>query len=118
MKPPTAARSNEDWSAIRAELETRREKLHRRTQRTHSDLRRGHLAKLSEQALERENDEVLEHLDEEGRAEIAAIDDALARIERGSFGVCAGCSNPIEKARLRALPFAATCMSCASSGET
>jgi len=33
-----------------------------------------------------------------------AIEDALTRINRGSFGVCEVCKQPISKARLEAVP--------------
>src|SRR5690348_7016105 len=38
-----------------------------------------------------------------------AIDDALARIDRGEYGVCEACGNPIEPDRLDAEPTARLC---------
>ena len=35
---------------------------------------------------------------------VRAIDEALARIRRGTFGVCETCKQPISKARLEAVP--------------
>jgi DnaK suppressor protein len=40
------------------------------------------------------------------------IDDALLRLEEGSYGVCAECDERISEARLRALPFASLCRDC------
>jgi DnaK suppressor protein len=40
------------------------------------------------------------------------IDEATARAEKGRYGVCAGCSEPIPLERLRALPFAVYCVTC------
>jgi RNA polymerase-binding transcription factor DksA len=40
-------------------------------------------------------------------------EDALARLEDGSFGTCVECAGPIPVARLRALPTTATCVGCA-----
>ena len=37
---------------------------------------------------------------------------ALARIEEGSYGVCASCGQPIGKARLQAFPRATLCVAC------
>ena len=37
---------------------------------------------------------------------VADIDQALLRIEEGSFGLCARCGRPIEERRLEALPTA------------
>jgi DnaK suppressor protein len=42
------------------------------------------------------------------------IDNALARIDGGSYGICADCSTPIPPRRLEALPFATLCVSCQS----
>jgi DnaK suppressor protein len=41
-----------------------------------------------------------------------AIDEALARIRRGTFGVCEVCSNPISRARLEAVPWTRHCRDC------
>jgi len=38
------------------------------------------------------------------------IEKALARIGEGTFGICEGCGKPIEKARLKALPYASLCI--------
>jgi DnaK suppressor protein len=43
---------------------------------------------------------------------LADVEDALARMEDGTYGVCRRCGNPIDSARLRALPTAALCLSC------
>jgi DnaK suppressor protein len=40
------------------------------------------------------------------------IDDALLRLEEGSYGVCAECDERISEARLHALPFASLCRDC------
>jgi DnaK suppressor protein len=41
------------------------------------------------------------------------IDDALARIEQGTFGKCENCHQEISRERLRALPYARYCIRCA-----
>ena len=43
-------------------------------------------------------------------ARLTEINEALARIEDGSFGRCVVCNNPIEDERLTANPSARTCM--------
>ena len=45
------------------------------------------------------------------------IDDALRRVQMGTYGVCEGCNKAIEKARLMALPFAKLCIVCKSEAE-
>ena len=43
---------------------------------------------------------------------VRAIDEALARIRRGTFGVCEVCKQPISKARLEAVPWTRLCREC------
>ncbi len=45
------------------------------------------------------------------------IDEALQRIEAGTYGACDVCGRGIEKARLKALPFAKMCIRCKSEAE-
>jgi DnaK suppressor protein len=42
------------------------------------------------------------------------VTDALVRIERGVYGVCADCGSPIPEGRLDARPEAARCVGCQS----
>jgi len=46
------------------------------------------------------------------------IDEALQRINDGSFGLCRVCGNTIGQARLEAVPTATQCIECKSKGET
>jgi DnaK suppressor protein len=43
---------------------------------------------------------------------LTAIEEALARIEKGSYGVCRDCGEPIAPARLNAIPWTRVCISC------
>ena len=38
------------------------------------------------------------------------IDRALERIDEGTYGLCERCGRPIEKARIKALPYATLCI--------
>jgi RNA polymerase-binding protein DksA len=64
-------------------------------------------------AVERERDLALSA---QARAAVEEIDEALERIEDGSYGVCAQCGKNIPKERLRALPQAKLCVQCKSGG--
>jgi RNA polymerase-binding transcription factor DksA len=46
---------------------------------------------------------------------IDQIDAALARIEDGSYGRCAGCGADIPAERLQLRPFASSCVSCTAA---
>ena len=45
------------------------------------------------------------------------IEDAIRRVEDGSYGVCELCGRAIELPRLKALPFAKKCMVCQNAAE-
>jgi DnaK suppressor protein len=45
--------------------------------------------------------------------QLAAVDAALVRVAEGSYGVCEVCRRRIAPERLEAIPWAATCVSCA-----
>ncbi len=40
------------------------------------------------------------------------IDQALERIENGTYGICSDCNNPIPLERLKAVPTATRCVPC------
>jgi DnaK suppressor protein len=46
---------------------------------------------------------------------LAALDDALRRLEAGYYGVCARCGGPIGAERLAALPETTICITCATA---
>ena len=41
---------------------------------------------------------------------LGKIDRALARMDDGTYGICSRCGKPIEKARLKALPYVDLCI--------
>ena len=43
------------------------------------------------------------------------LDDALRRIEEGTYGLCVSCRNPIPHGRLLAMPEATYCVSCGAA---
>jgi DnaK suppressor protein len=43
---------------------------------------------------------------------LTAVEAALARFTDGTFGVCLHCEEPIPEKRLKAIPWAAYCISC------
>ncbi|MDR3031761.1 MAG: TraR/DksA C4-type zinc finger protein [Kitasatospora sp.] len=40
------------------------------------------------------------------------IDEALARVQDGTYGTCLGCSRPVPAERLEILPYTRYCVSC------
>jgi RNA polymerase-binding transcription factor len=57
--------------------------------------------------FERERDLSLEN---NIRDLLGKIDKALSRMDEGSYGICERCGRPIEKARIKALPYASLCI--------
>lgn len=45
------------------------------------------------------------------------IEEALERIDDGTYGTCETCSKPIKKARLKAVPHAKCCIECQRAQE-
>jgi DnaK suppressor protein len=43
---------------------------------------------------------------------LQAIEEALHRISVGTYGVCRDCERPIAEARLNAIPWTRSCISC------
>lgn len=74
-------------------------------------------ADWSEQASERENDEVLYSLGTTSEHEINMINHALIRIENNEYFVCEECGADIPISRLELIPFSATCVHCAEKKE-
>jgi RNA polymerase-binding protein DksA len=46
------------------------------------------------------------------------VDEALARLEQGTYGECERCGRTIDAQRLDAIPFTAFCVECASDVES
>ena len=43
---------------------------------------------------------------------LRAIDEAIHRIEQGTYGICMECENEIASARLEAVPWTRVCIDC------
>jgi RNA polymerase-binding protein DksA len=69
---------------------------------------------FEEQATQTENDEVLDFLGNSARIEREMITQALARIDKGEYGICELCGETISHERLKAIPHASMCIKCAS----
>ncbi len=77
------------------------------------DLGRTHSADFAEQAQQRQNDEVLEALLAEAEQGLVRVRQAQQRLAEGRYGECLCCGEPIDAARLAAMPVAEYCLHCA-----
>ncbi|MFI5323484.1 MAG: TraR/DksA family transcriptional regulator [Thermodesulfobacteriota bacterium] len=106
-----------DYDAIIDRLRIRKGELEDRLNRVENSLRKTYAKDWQEQSIERENDEVVQALDESIRNELVLVNTALARVDKDDYGICAICGDPIPVARLEALPYTDRCVSCASESE-
>lgn len=67
------------------------------------------LADVASSTFEREKGLALES---SVQAMLAQVEEALSRIDDGSYGVCQRCGDAIDAARLRVLPYATLCIRC------
>ena len=67
---------------------------------------------LIDQANADEEAELQIRLHQTDRRLLRAIEEAVARIREGTYGVCDVCKQPISKTRLEAVPWARHCREC------
>ena len=100
-------------------LETERERLRHAAKAVHhegslleetGDLAIGSEDHIADSATETYLRELDEGLEENADHVLVEIDAALARIDDGSYGVCAACGRPIGEERLEAVPYATLCI--------
>lgn len=48
---------------------------------------------------------------------LAQVEMALARMDAGTYGLCERCGEPIDYARLKAIPYATLCIECQTHTE-
>jgi len=73
-----------------------------------------HLADQGSDSMDREQSFMFASLD--GNI-LAQLNDALDRIEEGTYGTCTMCGSEINKERLEAIPYARLCLECKASEE-
>ncbi|MEZ6096312.1 MAG: TraR/DksA family transcriptional regulator [Pirellulaceae bacterium] len=74
-----------------------------------------HIADMGSDTFELDNTLLL--MSNEGET-LSMIEQALERIEDGSFGICVECSGKIPKMRLNAIPYTPYCVKCAGQIES
>jgi RNA polymerase-binding transcription factor DksA len=55
---------------------------------------------------------------ENEQSTLELVNEALSRMEKGKYGLCTECSEPISKPRLQAIPYAKHCIRCARKLES
>ena len=107
---------NPELNSIRDKLEVRKQALMQRISNVKKDITKEYSADWSEQAQERQNDEVLEAIGIESNNELIQINQALKRMELDEYTQCRLCGETISLERLDAVPFTDLCIQCADKG--
>ncbi|WP_111497611.1 MULTISPECIES: TraR/DksA family transcriptional regulator [Marinobacter] len=94
---------------LRQDLKNRIDKYSAHQHRDHGPLE----ADFAEQAVQRQNDEVVDGLDHEAREELRQVERALNRIAEGEGDICEYCGEYINPERLKILPQTTVCVDCA-----
>lgn len=104
---------NPELDRIKKNLETHKAELLQRISKVKKDIGKEYSANWAEQAQERQNDEVLDAIGIESRAELFLIDRALKRMTSGEYTNCSYCGKHISMQRLNAVPYTHLCIQCA-----
>lgn len=110
-----SALSVTDVEAVRRELEAKRQEIlegmarARALGQVEGETAAPDIADRAASALAREFSFSL--TENEGKL-LRLIDEALQRLSAGKYGLCVHCGQPIEKARLAAVPWARHCLAC------
>src|SRR6476469_344269 len=112
------------YNELKQMLQGRRRELQAQVQGKIRDVRAsGEVNKLSEvfdagESSENDIQEDIELALIQLKAEtLNKVDDALKRLEQGTYGNCFDCAEEIAEKRLRALPFAVRCKDCEEARE-
>ena len=120
----TEAVESRRYSELKQMLLGRRRELQAQVQDKMRDVRStGEVTKLSEvfdagESSEADIQEDIELALIQMKSEtLSRVDDALTRLEQGTYGNCFECGEEIAEKRLKALPFAVRCKDCEEARE-
>ena len=100
---------------IQARLLAQKEELNNRMVRLDRHVKRAEPLNrdFAEQAVERQNDDVVNALWKTTVDELRDVNETLDRLANGNYGTCERCGNNILPMRLHALPCTTICARCA-----
>jgi len=107
------------FNLLRSRLESERKRLIEELEQLESSVRPAGerregspFGKREEEATESFEFEKRLALEKRIRDQLAGVEHALHKFEDGTYGSCDSCGQPIDPARLEALPQASLCLSC------
>lgn len=77
----------------------------------------GDVLDLADLASDSYDKDLANSLSETERARLAAVEQALKRVDQGTYGLCDACGKAIPLPRLKVLPFAKFCVQCQQEEE-
>lgn len=104
-----------DTEKRKTKIEARLAELHDRLKHVEDALDEPADADLDDQAIELEDDEVLEAIGAAAQKETFLLQNALRNIDAGTYGICKSCGDDISPERLDSVPYALLCRKCANS---
>lgn len=111
--------TNYNYDILRSQLESEQERLNRELEQLKAAIRPADerregspFGKREEEATEAMELETRLELERRLRDQIANVERALVKFEQGTYGLCDICGEPIDPARLEALPQASLCLNC------
>lgn len=72
---------------------------------------------IADKAVSSYTREFLYSLSDTDRNTLVRIDDALVRVNEGTYGTCLNCAQPMAEKRLTAVPWAPHCVDCQELAE-
>ena len=108
-----------NFEQLRARLESEQERLFGELKQLEADARPADerregspFGKREEEATESFELEKRLALEKQLRDHLAEVERALSKFEKGTYGLCDSCGQPIASDRLEALPQASLCVDC------
>ncbi len=101
--------------AYKKRLMTKKEELLRLVSKSEQDGREADeeaTQDIADKAANSYTKEFLFHQSDDNRRVLQLVNEALARIEEGEYGLCVACHEEVQKKRLEAVPWARHCIEC------
>ena len=112
-------RTNVSFNLFRSRLESEQKRLMEEMEQLKASVRPAEerregspFGKREEEATESFELERRLSLEKSMREQLTAVEHALQKSEDGTYGLCDSCGQPIDPARLEALPQASLCLRC------
>jgi DnaK suppressor protein len=120
LKKPAAKLSRSEKNAYKKKLLEAKDQIIRKMSQTYSqskEVETDVAQDLADKAESSYTKEFLLSLTDSERQQLLQIDEALRALDKGTYGLCQNCGQPITKKRLEVLPWAVLCIDCQQKRE-